>query len=72
MQYHKKCDGSVVDTEYCQQLRHQMEQMEFNVELFDNLPVIVYVQGMPAPELGVVSSVLFHHSREVTRNGPQR
>ncbi|CAN0373718.1 unnamed protein product, partial [Ectocarpus fasciculatus] len=44
--YHKKCDSTVVDTEYCQQLRHQMEQMEFNVELFDNLPTIVYVQAV--------------------------
>ncbi|CAM9670529.1 unnamed protein product [Ectocarpus fasciculatus] len=41
--YQKECSDAVVDTGDCQQLRHQMEQMEFNVELFNNLPAIVYV-----------------------------
>ncbi|CAM9881463.1 unnamed protein product [Ectocarpus sp. 4 AP-2014] len=52
--YDKDCKDAPVQTEDCLQLSHKIEQMEFNLELFDNLPVIVYVEAVMSMLAGAV------------------
>ncbi|CAM9249263.1 unnamed protein product [Ectocarpus sp. 12 AP-2014] len=52
--YDKDCKDAPVQTEDCLQLSHNIEQAEFNLELFDNLPVIVYVEAVIAMLAGAV------------------
>ncbi|CAM9986782.1 unnamed protein product, partial [Ectocarpus sp. 8 AP-2014] len=52
--YDKDCKDAPVQTVDCLQLSHNIEQAEFQVELLDNLPVIVYVEAVIAMLAGAV------------------
>ncbi|CAM9126125.1 unnamed protein product, partial [Ectocarpus sp. 6 AP-2014] len=52
--YDEDCKDAPVQTEDCLRLSHNIEQAEFQVELFDNLPVIVYVEAVIAMLAGAV------------------
>ncbi|CAB1104655.1 unnamed protein product [Ectocarpus sp. CCAP 1310/34] len=52
--YDMDCKDAPVQTEDCLKRSHEIEQMEFQVELFENLPVIVYVEAVIAMIAGAV------------------
>lgn len=44
-QYMLKCSGAAARSDECLELAHDIEQLEHDIKLFDNLPVVFYVHG---------------------------
>lgn len=74
-QYVMECSGTHAGSDKCLEMKHTVEQLEDQVEVFDNLPVVFYVQGAaraPSSSTTAVSSEIVetntppHHTPQLT------